>query len=128
MRNFFLVMLFLGFSVAGLSQRILISGKVTDKETQEPLTYASVGIKGKSLSTITNQIGEFDFHIPIELRNNFIVINMLGYKTYEAPIWSILDIKPLIIEMEKSPLQLDEVVISDSLRGGDVLQIALFLS
>jgi hypothetical protein len=125
MRNFFLLWLFLGIGVTGLSQRILISGKVVDKETKEPLTYASIGIKGKSNSTISNQVGEFDFHVPIELRNNFIVINMLGYKKYEAPIWSILDIKPLIIEMEKSPYQLDEVVISDSLRGGDVLQIAL---
>jgi hypothetical protein len=96
-----------------------------DKETKEPLVYASIGIKGKSISTISNLVGEFDFYIPLELRNNFLVINMLGYGTYEAPIWTVLDINPLVIEMEKKPLELDEVVISDSLRGGDVLQIAL---
>ncbi len=124
-RNLLLLIFFIGISIAGLSQKIKITGKVVDKETKEPLVYASIGIKGKSISTISNLIGEFDFHIPIELRNNFLVINMLGYGTYEAPIWTVLDIQPLVIEMEKKPLELDEVVISDSLRGGDILQIAL---
>lgn len=124
-RNLLLPLLFIGFSITGLSQKIKITGKVVDKETKEPLVYASIGIKGKSISTISNLVGEFDFYAPIEMRNNFLVINMLGYGTYEAPIWTLLDIQPLIIEMEKKPLELKEVIISDSLRGGDVLQIAL---
>lgn len=125
MRNLFLLLVFLGFSFVGLAQKILVSGKVLDKETKEPLTFASIGIKGKSVGTITNLQGEFDFHIPIELRNDFLVINMLGYKTFEAPVWTLLDINPLIIEIEKSTLLLNEVIISDSLTGGDILQIAL---
>lgn len=125
MKNSFLLLVFLGFSFAGLSQKITISGKVIDKETKEPLIFASIGIKGKSIGTITNLQGEFDFHIPIELRNDLLVINMLGYKTFDAPIWTLLDINPLIIEIEKSPFVLDEVVISDSLTGGEILQIAL---
>ncbi|MCA4896637.1 MAG: hypothetical protein ING84_16680 [Cytophagales bacterium] len=32
-----------------------------DKETREPLPFASVGIPGKPISTITNLQGEFDF-------------------------------------------------------------------
>lgn len=125
MRNLFMLLVFLGFSFVGLAQKILVSGKVLDKETKEPLTFASIGIKGKSIGTITNLQGEFDFHIPIEMRNDFLVINMLGYKTFEAPVWTLLDIHPLIIEIEKSTFLLNEVIISDSLTGGDILQIAL---
>ncbi len=125
MRNLFLLFAFLGFSIAGLSQKILISGKVIDQETQEPLTFASIGVKGKSIGTITNLQGEFDFHIPSELRNDFLVINMLGYESFSAPIWTLLDMDPLIIEIKKSPFLLNEVVVSDSLTGGDILQIAL---
>ncbi len=125
MRIIFLMLVFLGYSFEGLTQKILVSGKVTDKETGESITFASIGIKGKSQSTISNLQGEFDFHIPAEFRNDLLVINMLGYKTYSAPVWTLLDIKPLIIELEKSPVVLDEVIISDSLRGGDILQIAL---
>jgi len=125
MRNYFVLVVLMGFSQVSLAQKVMISGVVVDKETKEPLTYASIGIKGKSIGTISNQQGEFDFHIPAEQRNNFLVIDMLGYKTFEAPIWSLLDANPLIIEMDKAPVLLKEVVISDSLRGGDILQIAL---
>lgn len=120
-----MLFVFFGFGFSGFAQRITLSGKVVDRETKEPLTFASIGIKGKSIGTITNLMGEFDFHIPQELRNDFLVINMLGYKTFEAPIWTLLDFNPLIIELEKSPFVLNEVVISDSLTGGEILQIAL---
>ncbi len=125
MRNIFLAFLFLLVTFAGLAQRITISGKAVDKETKEPLPFASIGIKGKSIGTITNLQGDFDFHIPRELQNDLFSINMLGYKTYEAPVWTLLNVSPLIIEVEKSTLVLDEVLISDSLSGSDILQIAL---
>ena len=94
MRNLFLLLVFLGCSFEGLAQKILISGKIIDKETKESLTFTSIGIKGKSIGTITNLQGEFDFHIPPEFRNDLLVINMLGYKTFNAPIWTLLDINP----------------------------------
>jgi CarboxypepD_reg-like domain len=125
MRNFLLLLVFLGFSFSGLSQTITISGKVIDKETKEALTFASIGIKGKSIGTVTNLQGEFDFHLPNEMRNDFLVVNMLGYKTFDAPIWTLLDTDSLVIEIEKSPFLLNEVVISDTLTGGEILQIAL---
>jgi len=126
MRNLFLLFcLLLLLTVPGLGQKITISGKAVDKETKEPLTFATIGIKGKSIGTITNLQGDFDFHIPRELQNDLFVINMLGYKTYEAPVWTLMGIDPLIIEVEKSTVVLDEVLISDSLNGGDILRIAL---
>jgi len=120
-----LLAVLLGFSLDSQAQKIVISGVILDRETKEPLTYASIGIRGRSIGTVSNQQGEFDFYLASEHRNNFLVINMLGYKTFEAPVWSVLESKPLIIELDKSPVLLKEVVISDSLRGGDILQIAL---
>lgn len=125
MRNCFVVVLILLVSTTLWAQRITISAKAVDKETKEPLPFATIGIKGKSLGTISNLEGDFDFHLPAELRNDILVINMLGYKTYEAPVWTLLEISPLIIELEKSIFVLQEVLVSDSLRGGDILQIAL---
>lgn len=125
MRNIFPVFLFLFAAFTGQAQRITISGKAVDKETKEPLAFASIGMKGKSIGTITNLQGDFDFHIPREFQNDLFVINMLGYKTYEAPVWTLMNVSPLIIEVEKSTLVLNEVLISDSLSGSDILQIAL---
>jgi hypothetical protein len=109
----------------GWAQKITISGKALDRETREPLPFASVGIKGKALGTITNLQGEFDFHFPSEYRNEILVISMLGYLNYEAPVWTVVESDSAVIELSKSTTMLQEVVVSDSLTGGDVLRIAL---
>jgi hypothetical protein len=122
--KYFLVLICALSAYVSTAQKLTISGKVVDKETKEVLPFASIGIMGKSLGTITNLQGEFDFHLPNELRNNIFVITSLGYKTFESPVWSLIS-DSLVIQMEKSNLLLQEVVISDSLKGGDILHIAL---
>jgi len=125
MRYLFSLFFLLMFSLASQAQKITISGKAVDNETKEPLPFATIGIKGKSIGTITNLQGEFDFHIPPEFQNDLFTINMLGYQTYEAPVWTLLGTLSLVIEVKKSTLVLDEVLISDSLNGGEILQIAI---
>ena len=107
------------------AQKITLSTRVQDNVTAEPLPFASVGIKGKSISTVTNLQGEFDFHIPAEYRNEILVISMLGYENFEAPVWSLLESKPETIGMIKSTTVLEELVVTDSLSGGELVKIAL---
>ncbi len=123
--RYWMILCFVVAQHMGMAQKITISGKVVDKETKEPLVFASIGIKGKPIGTITNLLGDFDFHIPGAYRNEMLVITMLGYKNYEAPAWTLLEISPLVIEVEKSSQFLEEIVISDSLLGGDIMRIAL---
>lgn len=124
MPRILLIFLCLISYVAG-AQRLTISAKVVDKETKEPLVFSSVGIKDKAIGTITNLQGEFDFHFPAEYRNDILVISILGYKNFEAPVWTLLDKPNQVLEMEKTTFVLQEVVVKDSLSGGDVLRIAL---
>lgn len=107
-----------------LAQDITISATVVDKETNDPLGYASVGLKSVSIGTVSNADGEFDFHMAAEYRNEVMVISMLGYKNFEAPVWSMLG-DPQIIRLEKSPIILKEFVVTDTLEGQDILEIAL---
>lgn len=107
------------------AQKITLSNRVLDKVTLEPLPFASVGIKGKSMGTITNGQGEFDFHIPAEYRNEILVISILGYENFESPVWSLLESKPEFIGLNKSTTVLEEVVVTDSLLGGEIMKIAL---
>lgn len=112
-------------STVAVSQRLTVSAKVVDKESREALVFASVGIKDRPIGTITNLQGDFDFHIPQEYRNDVLVISILGYKNFEAPVWTLLDKANQVIELEKTTFVLQEVVVKDSLTGGDVLRIAL---
>lgn len=113
-----------GLTSRSLAQQITISGTVVDKDTRQPLPFASVWIRGKPIATITNMQGEFDFHIQGEYRNEMMVISMLSYQSFEAPVWSLIG-QRVAVELEESPQILKEVVISDSLRSGDILRIAL---
>lgn len=120
--------LFFGFFsllvVPTQAQKITVSGRVIDRESREALAFASIGIKGKSIGTISNLDGEFDFHIPSEYRNDILVISVLGYISFEAPVWSVVEI-PLLAELSRSTTVLNEIVVRDSLTGGDILRIAL---
>ncbi len=107
------------------AQTLTISAKVVDKETKEPLVFATVGILDKPIGTITNMQGDFDFYIPVEFRNENLVISTLGYNSYQAPVWTLLDNKNQVIELDKSTTVLKEVVVTDSLKGGEILRIAL---
>jgi hypothetical protein len=119
-----LSVLLITVSYSSWSQNITISAEVLDKETSEPLGFASIGLKSVAIGTISNEQGEFDFHLPSEYRNDVMVISMLGYKNFEAPVWSLLNGRQTI-KMEKSPIVLQEIVVSDTLTGEDILDIAL---
>jgi hypothetical protein len=120
-----LLFIFLLQGFTSIAQKITLSAVVRDHVSKEPLPFASVGVKGKPVGTITNLNGEFDFHLPAEFRNEILVVSMLGYKNFEVPIWSLLDSQARELLMEKSTTVLEELVIKDSLSGGDVLRIAL---
>jgi hypothetical protein len=120
-----LVVPFILINFVANAQTLTLSGKITDRTSHEPLPFASISIKGKPVGTISNLQGEFDFHFSNEFRNEILVISMLGYKNYEAPVWSF-DFKGTVaIEMDRSTTVLEEVVVKDSLTGGDLLRIAL---
>jgi hypothetical protein len=120
-----LILGFFFFTILAEGQKITITAKVTDAETGEPVSFASVGLKGKPIGTITNDQGDFDFHIPSDYRNDVVTVSMLGYESYEAPAWTLLENKEQTIKLSKSILFLDEVVVSETLKGSDILQIAL---
>ncbi|ELR72621.1 putative outer membrane protein [Fulvivirga imtechensis AK7] len=77
------------------------------------------------MGTVSNKIGEFDFHIPAEHKNGRMVISMLGYESMEALIQNLMGRDTLIFRLNKAVKVLDEVIIKDSLSGGDIVSIAI---
>jgi hypothetical protein len=120
-----LFLLLVSLPVAGWAQNLTISARVQDKETNEALGYASIGLKGLAIGTISNNDGEFDFHFPALHKNDILVISMMGYKNFEAPVWTLLNDQMNVIQLERTSIELQEIVVSDTLTGGDVLRIAI---
>lgn len=102
---------FVFFSQASAADFIEITGRIVDKETQEPLAGVNIQIKGTISGTVTDIEGNF------KLKTNqkppfILVVNVVGYKSQEY------DIKEgqssLIITLENESLLSDEVVVTAS--------------
>lgn len=125
MRTIFVGILLCVLFVPAVGQMLTLSGRVTDKETKEPLSYASIGLQGHPYGTVANSLGEFDFHIPPDLIGETMVISMVGYLNYTAEVSLLLKEDVNEIPLERSNTMLNALVVADSLSGGDIMQIAL---
>src|SRR6266516_235673 len=117
MKSALTILLGLSIALVARAQPITITGKVIDRQTKDPLPFACISLAKKPISLITNDQGEFDFHIPADLRNDIVTVSMLGYKTFEAPVWSVVSPTPVVVEMQAAAVLLKEVVITDSLKA-----------
>ena len=126
LRRLIILSCFTACSAFAWSQNyITVSGKVFDAETKETLVFASIGLQGKTIGTISNTIGEFDFHIPEGNISGILEINMLGYESFLIPLSEVIEQKIREFPLQRKSNLLDEVVISDSLTGEDIFTIAV---
>ena len=77
-----ILLLLIGTMNIGFAQNTSISGKVTDKLTNETLPGVAITVKGKTIGTSTNSEGRFNLSIS-EKTPLTIVITYIGYKTIE---------------------------------------------
>lgn len=87
-----------------------IAGTLYDKETQEPIIYASVGVSEAGIGTITNQEGEFRLRLPLSLLQAKIYLSHLGYLPQTVSCEIIAD-KYSTFSLEPNTIALNEVVV-----------------
>jgi len=102
-----------------------IKGIVVDNADNTPLPFASVGIKSKPLPTVTNQEGEFEFHIPERYSKDTLTISMLGYRTAERLVSTFDSVEQITFRLIQSEQILDDVVITDTLAAGEIMTLVL---
>lgn len=102
---YYLTLLLCIFGVQqGYAQKT-VSGKLTDKSTNEPLMGATVLVKGTTMGANTGMDGEFTVSVPDE--NAVLVVSYIGYVTTEVTVGNQTQINISL----SSDLTLDEVVI-----------------
>lgn len=104
------ILLFLFLAYPVFSQTIIISGQIVDKENGNELAFASIGLKNRQIGTISNERGYFDFIIPQDALSDTLLVNYIGYRTFQNPL---SDIKKENIRIQLVPVinELEEVVI-----------------
>jgi hypothetical protein len=89
-----------------------LSGKLMDRESSEPLVFASVYIVGTSIGTVSNSDGEFILKIPSNLSDVKIGIKHVGYRNYNIALTRLqLDIVNEI-KLSKEAVMIGEVIIT----------------
>lgn len=121
------ILIILSSSVCfGQSSSIIITGRIVDKATQEPLPYATVSIKGKSIGVVSNQMGEFAFGFSDQYANDTLVVSMMGYETFKRIVKQIKNRDNLFVLLDVKTTMLNEVVVTGKeLTPKEIIQRAI---
>ena len=76
-----MVFLLLWFSWPSFAQQGFLRGKLLDSQTQEPIPFATVRVKGYALGIISNMDGGFQIPEKFKALGGFLVISCMGYET-----------------------------------------------
>ncbi|GAB4029286.1 SusC/RagA family TonB-linked outer membrane protein [Spirosoma jeollabukense] len=103
--KFRLTGLMLLFSIAALAQNV-ITGKVIDASTREPLPGATVILYGTNLATTTNSGGAYSLTVPN--LNGKIYVSYVGFLTKDVELQNRVKID---VELEPKASLLNDVVV-----------------
>jgi hypothetical protein len=76
------------WATPGDTSFIELRGSVKDKDTKEPIVFASIYLVGTNIGTISNLDGQFAIKVPQSRMTGKIGVSCLGYKNVELPIAS----------------------------------------
>lgn len=89
----------------------LLQGTITDSETQKPVSYATVLIKGTTTSTISNSEGKFELKIPYKYTDGTIQVSCLGYQNINVDLSKFEKGKELTIQFSPERLKLETIKV-----------------
>jgi CarboxypepD_reg-like domain len=123
---FLFVMLWVVGQVAQAQGYLTLSGKVIDKQTQQPVPHAYVGILSKGTGSIANDDGEFFFRFPRISADSNLVVAVLGYKMFAKKASSYTpNQKDVVIELEAARPQLMDSAFIRRFEALDLVREAL---
>ena len=112
MRNFyFSALLFFGLLGSYAQQNVVLSGYVTDVETNETLIGVNIILPKLNLGTTTNEYGFYSINLPQGQQQ--LLISYLGFENYLKELTLTQDLT-LNVKLNPEAELLDEVIVSDN--------------
>ena len=93
-------------STESLMQQKMVTGKVVDSGTREPLVGVTVQVEGTSIGALTGIDGTYQINVPGEW--NVLVFSFIGYITQSIQVGSQ---EKIDVSLEVETTALDEVVV-----------------
>lgn len=110
MKYFFLpIFCLLSLTNFASSAQIKLQGQVINANNHLSIPFATLGIKNKSLGTVTDEFGKFSFSIPSDSvgTNELLIISSVGYSSTSILINSAINttqtisLKPLTMDLQE---------------------------
>ncbi|HQQ92958.1 MAG TPA: carboxypeptidase-like regulatory domain-containing protein [Bacteroidia bacterium] len=96
-----------GFTLSG---QTLVSARIMDSLSHQPMEFVNVGLPGKGLGTVSNEKGEFSLLVPDSLKNEILKISIIGYRSLSIPLTDIKQASTIVLAPVSVELQ--EVVVN----------------
>jgi iron complex outermembrane recepter protein len=118
MKKFILFFIVFLFNLFAYSKVLVLSGKVIDASTKQPMVGAAVSIPDLRISAVTDEKGEFFFrNTPV--RGRFLVeVKFIGYKTITQTV-DLSALASVHFAMHPSVIEAHEVVITGTALSSD---------
>jgi len=88
-----------------------ITGRLTDKQSKEPIPFANVGVMGTYIGAATNMDGYFQVKIPARYKDRNLQISAVGYSTFKSPVTDCLIPDSLIVELIPMNYKIGEIEV-----------------
>ena len=89
-----------------LQQQNVVTGKVIDSETGEPIPGVNIIVKGTTVGTMTDASGDYSLNVPD--KNAILVFSFIGYSSQEIPLEGR---SKLNVSLVSETVGLEEVVV-----------------
>jgi hypothetical protein len=102
--------LFLFITVHFFGQ-VKVNGIISDSLSKSPIPFVSIGIIGKSVGTLTDEMGKFEFLFRDDLKKDSLKIFAIGYKPVVFLVADFIKEKDKQIVLETLANELEEVEV-----------------
>ena len=107
---FFIFIISQSFAVEK-ERNIVLSGRVLEKESREPIEFASIGVEKTFIGTASNLEGYFELRIPEQVDAEFLYVSAIGYRKLRLPIDELKKKDFINLEMIKQTYYIEDVDI-----------------
>jgi hypothetical protein len=99
----------------------MLSGKIIDKTSKEPLPFTSVSLRSEQTGALSNEFGVFQLPGPLKNDTDSLVVMALGYEHLAIVVHRGKDQPNMVVELARRAVALQNVTV----KGGKLKNLAL---
>lgn len=91
--------------------QVVIKGLVSDSASGAPIPYASIGLQGKNVGTLSDEHGKFSISIPGYALNDSVRFGNIGYRGKSVGVKELIQKNSPSILLAEQPTELQTVTV-----------------